>query len=140
MKLCRWSSLDLNSLFLWFLWSCYSNFLLFVSILLVMRNSSFLPELLRMFGWHTYILVAYLLHSCQSCCVCLGGILTLWWHTYIKSTENSCIPYCCYGWNTTHTCSLSTPWARQQKCWRKVRTCMQSLPRPWSKILPRSDH
>jgi len=23
--------------------------------------------------------------------------LFLWWHTNIKSTENSCIPYCCYG-------------------------------------------
>jgi len=101
----------MKSLFLCFLWSCYSNFLLFVSILLVMRNSSFLSELLRLF---------------------------LWWHTYIKSTENSCIPYCYYGWNTTHTCSLSTPWAKQRKCRRRVRTCMQNLPRP--KILPRFDH
>ena len=111
MKLCRWSSSDLNRLFLCFLWSCCSNFLLYISILLVMHNSSFLPELLGLF---------------------------LWWHNYIKIMENSCIPYCWYGWNTTHACSLSTPWGKQRKCWCNVRSCMQNLPP--IKILPRSDH
>ena len=82
--------------------------LLCVSILLVMRNSSFLPELLRLF---------------------------LWRHTYIKSTENlHSILMLWMKYNTPLFVVHSV--GKQRKCWLKIRTWMQNVPRPRQILKP----
>jgi len=62
------------------------------------------------------------------------------WSEWIKAYCDFIIMHECWDvvglTRATHTCSLSTPWAKQQKCWRKVRTCMQNLPRPWQILIP----
>jgi len=121
MKLCHWSSLNLNWLVLCFLWSCYSNFLLFVSILLVMHNSS-------------------TLHFCQSCCVCFSsGILTYKarktyaFHTVVMDEIQHTLVRCPLRGQSSGNVGT--------KLERACRTCPgrgKYLSRP--KFLPRFDH